>query len=145
MKKALSILLIICLTVTSVFSSYTAKAEENSQSEGLVVLESDFSSTTNWIMRNQYFVKYLDENQDGINDYARITSSTKASTGLKSAPFVLIPGDEYELTYYVRVPNGEGGSAEFYQDSTKIYPRYAIYQPTLNEDGTQVTSNYTKG
>ena len=111
MKKALSILLIICLTVTSVFSSYTAKAEENSQSEGLVVLESDFSSTTNWIMRNQYFVKYLDENQDGTNDYARITSSTKAQTGLKSAPFVLIPGDEYELTYYVRVPNGEGGSA----------------------------------
>ena len=137
MKKTLSILLIFCLMITTVFS-FPASAEETegtAPSKKRVVLKSDFSSTTNWTIYGGS-TKYMDENSDGTKDYARVTSSKNVNSALRSEPFVIYPGDEYELTYYVRIPEE---SASFKVETTKetdagvvtstvqYHPSYALY------------------
>jgi len=122
------------------FTSELPKKADAPDPEGEVLIESDFSSTTNWTRRTPANVTYVDEDSDGTNDFARLTSSSTATVALRSTPFTLIPGNKYELTYYIRVPEG---SAAYVTDSSAYYPRIAFYQPTLNAEGTQVTDNYS--
>lgn len=140
MKKALAILFVFCLMLTSAFS-FPAYAEDAASSEGkkAIVLESFFGDGTNWSVRGSD--KFFDEDGDGVKEVIRLTSSSTAIIALRSPSFTLIPGDEYELTYYVRVPDTSG---EFYTDAANYCPRYAFYQPTETEDGVMVSSNYSQ-
>ncbi len=128
----------------SFISEFPPKAsddtEENEGSEGKksIVLESNFESDSKWTARGS--AKLIDEDGDGIKEVARLTSSSTANIALRSPSFTLIPGDEYELTFYVRVPDTSG---DFYTDTLNYYPRYAFFQPTTTEDGVAVTDNYT--
>jgi len=140
MKKVLSLLLAFIL-IFSCFSilGTSAFAEQVEDVTNPVVMESDFDNSdgTNWQATHQN-VTYGDDNGDGVNDYARVKiSSTKSGAGLLSSPFNLIPGNEYELTYYIRVPEE---SVSFNIGSTFYTPTTAFYQPTVNSEGTRVTS-----
>ncbi len=139
MKKLLAILLTLVLTFScfSILSVGTVSAE--TQNVGQVILESDFGNSdgTNWQSTNKN-VTYSDDNGDGVNDYASVKiSSTSKGAGLVSSPFNLIPGNEYELTYYIRVPEE---SVSFIVGSTFYAPTTVFYQPTVNSTGTKVSS-----
>ena len=138
MKKSLALLLTLILTFScfSILSVGTVSAE--TQKVGQVILESDFNNSdgTNWQATHQN-VTFGDDNGDGVNDYASVKIGTKSGAGLVSSPFNLIPGNEYELTYYIRVPEE---SVSFLIGSTFYAPTTALYQPTVNSAGTKVTS-----
>ena len=138
MKKLLALLLTLILTFScfSILSVGTVSAE--TQKVGQVILESDFDNSdgTNWQATHQN-VTYGDDNGDGVNDYASVKIGTKSGAGLVSSPFNLIPGNEYELTYYIRVPEE---SVSFKIGSTFYTPTTIFYQPTVTSEGTKVTS-----
>ena len=111
------------------------------------IMQSDFNDPdgTNWqaTKTDAPLVTYGDDNSDGVNDYARVKiHPTSKNQGLVSSPFNLIPGNEYELTYYIRVPKetADGETASFLIGSTFYAPTVAFYQPTVNSTGTKVTS-----
>ncbi len=128
MKKALAILLTFILTF-SCFSilGMTALAETN-------LLESGFD---NWYY-NAGSLNSKDENGDGVNDYVRITSTTKKSNvAVATAPFELIPENEYELSFYIRIPDG---SNSFLVDGAFKAPEVIIYEPTVDADTGKATT-----
>ena len=139
MKKSLAILLTLIFTFScfSILGIGTVLAEN--QSAGTVLVESDFAdtATTNWYISHNNVV-FGNENGD---DYARVTiSEADTGSGLMSTPFNLIPGNEYELTYYIRIPSE---SISYIISGTNYAPSVLLYQPKVNEDGTKVT-NYAK-
>lgn len=106
-------------------------------SNGEVIMESDFDGDTNWQKANASYITYMDDNGDGTNDFARITSTASATPALLSAPFKLVHGKDYELSFWARIPKE---SNEFFTDTYKLYPKIALYKPTLN--GDKVSSTY---
>ncbi len=134
MKKSLAILLTLILTFScfSILGIGTVSAETEKIKK--VILESDFNDAdgTKW-RSTEGSVKYGDDNGDGVNDYARVTHIAKSNYGLFSTPFNLIPDNEYELTYYIRVPSG---SDDFNIGSTFYTPATVIYQTPATADGT---------
>ncbi|MBQ9919910.1 MAG: hypothetical protein IJO49_03695, partial [Clostridia bacterium] len=111
MKKLLAILLVFCLMFTSHFSFLAfadgedVEVDVGTSTTQKIILESDFDNSdgTNW-QGTHLNVTFGDDNGDEVNDYARVKIGTKSGAGLVSSPFNLIPGNEYELTYYIRVP-----------------------------------------
>ncbi len=101
------------------------------------IMQSDFNDAdgTNWRYTNND-VTYCDDNGDGVNDYASVkVNANKQNAGLFSTPFNLVPGNEYELTYYIRVPEG---SESFKLGSIFYAPTTVFYQPKVNDAGTKV-------
>ncbi|MBQ3088838.1 MAG: hypothetical protein IJC36_04305 [Clostridia bacterium] len=141
MKKTLAILLTLILGFScfSLLSVGTVSAE--TQKVGQVILESDFNDAdgTNWQATHQN-VTFGDDNGDSVNDYASVKIGAKSGAGLVSSPFNLIPGNEYELTYYIRVPKE---SVSFKIGDTFYAPTTAFYLPTVNSTGTKVSSTPT--
>jgi len=128
MKKALAILLTFILTF-SCFSilGITVLAETS-------LLEPGFD---NWYY-NAGSLNSKDENGDGVNDYVRITSTTKKSNvAVATAPFELIPENEYELSFYIRIPDG---SNSFLVDGAFKAPEVIIYEPTVSADTGKATT-----
>ena len=139
MKKSLAILLTLILTFScfSILGIGTVSAE--TQKVGQAILESDFNDAdgTNWQATPHQTVTFSDDNGDGVNDYASVKVGTKSGAGLVSSPFNLIPGNEYELTYYIRVPEE---SVSFKIGDIFYAPTTAFYQPKVNSTGTKVSS-----
>ena len=101
------------------------------------ILTSDFGSDTNWTIRG--YVSYKDEDTDGVNDYARLKCSSTAQTALKSTPVQIVPGKDYELTFYARIPED---SKKFQTETYNYYPEFSMFQPTNIVDG-KVQDNYS--
>ena len=111
------------------------------------IMQSDFNDAdgTNWhaTKTDAPLVTYGDDNSDGVNDYARVKiHPTSKNQGIVSTPFELVPGNDYELTYYIRVPKetADGTTASFKIGSSFYAPTVAFYQTTVNSDGTKVTA-----
>jgi len=103
------------------------------------IMTSDFNDAdgTNWRYTSND-VTYCDDNGDGVNDYASVkVNANNQNAGLFSTPFNLVPGNDYELTYYIRVPEE---SRSFLIGSTFYAPTVAFYQPKVNSTGTKVES-----
>ncbi|MBQ4131701.1 MAG: hypothetical protein IJD71_05125 [Clostridia bacterium] len=143
MKKLLAILLVFCLMFTSHFSFLAfadgedVEVDVGTSTTQKIILESDFDNSdgTNW-QGTHLNVTFGDDNGDEVNDYARVKIGTKSGAGLVSSPFNLIPGNEYELTYYIRVPEE---SVPFVVGTTFYAPTTVFYQPNkVNDAGTKV-------
>ncbi len=108
-------------------------------SEGKVIMESDFNDAdgTNWQKLQGTYVKYMDDDNDGVNDFVRITGNDKVNTASLSAPFKVVPGKDYELSFWARIPEE---SNDFFTDTYKYYPKFALYKATVS-DG-KVTDYY---
>ncbi len=109
------------------------------------IMQSDFNDAdgTNWQATKTGVVTYGDDNGEG---YARVKiHPTSRNQGIVSTPFELVPGNDYELTYYIRVPKetADGTTASFNIGSTFYTPTVAFYQTTVNEAGTKVTATPT--
>ncbi|MBE6762347.1 MAG: hypothetical protein E7551_08720 [Ruminococcaceae bacterium] len=119
--------------------------------EGKVLFESDFDGDTNWYTNNTTRVGYLDDNGDGVTDYAQIHPTKDKAGYLSSTPTTLVPGKEYQLTFYARIPEDSGAYTGEYTatDGTaatySYAPVFALYQPTVNSEGTQVTDTWKQG
>lgn len=104
------------------------------------------SGFENWYTTHSSRVTYVDEDEDGVNDYVSLTTgSNNNTTFIATNPITLVPGTEYELTYYARVPSDSAEFSNILQSdgTTKNYaPQIAIYQPELSEDGTTATTTY---
>ena len=108
-------------------------------------MQSDFNDAdgTNWQATKTNVLTYGDDNSDGVNDYARVKiHPTSKNQGIVSTPYELVPGNDYELTYYIRVPKetADGTTASFKIGSSFYAPTVAFYQTTVNSDGTKVTA-----
>ena len=138
MKKSLALLLTLILTFSSISILSVGTVSAETQKVGQVILESDFNDAdgTNW-QGTQQNVTFGDDNGDSVNDYASVKIGTKNGAGLVSSPFNLIPGNEYELTYYIRVPEE---SVSFKIGDIFYAPTTAFYQPKVNSTGTKVSS-----
>ncbi|MBO5020534.1 MAG: hypothetical protein J6D52_07710, partial [Clostridia bacterium] len=109
------------------------------------IMQSDFNDAdgTNWQATKTGVLTYGDDNSDGVNDCARVKiHPTSKNQGIVSTPFELVPGNDYELTYYIRVPKetADGTTASFNIGSSFYAPTVAFYQTTVNSDGTKVTA-----
>ncbi|MBE6762409.1 MAG: hypothetical protein E7551_09035 [Ruminococcaceae bacterium] len=105
--------------------------------ETKTIMQSDFNDAdgTNWRYTSND-VTYCDDNGDGVNDYASVkVNANKQNAGLFSTPFNLVPGNEYELTYYIRVPEE---SRSFLVGEIFYAPTVAFYQPKVNSTGTSI-------
>ena len=104
------------------------------------IMQSDFNDAdgTNWQATKTGVVTYGDDNGEG---YARVKiHPTSKHQGIVSTPFELVPGNDYELTYYIRVPEE---SVTFAVGSSFYAPTVAFYQTTVNSTGTKVTATPT--
>ena len=135
MKKFIAILLtlILAFSFVSILGIGTVLAE--SQETGQI-MESDFddSDGTDWYVSHNNVV-FGEENGD---DYARVTISNEAKgSGLASPSFNLVTGNEYELTYYMRIPEG---SSSYMIGTTYYAPSVSLYMPKVTEAGVKVTN-----
>ncbi len=117
--------------------------EVKEQVEGEVLFNSDFSSSTKWVQSNATRATYMDEDLDGVNDYCHFNTGDTAKTAyVYSEPATLVPGNQYELSLYARVPSE---SASYVTDTQKLYPKIAIYQPTVDYEIGKVTDGHKEG
>ena len=139
MKKTLAILLTLILTFSSVSVLGTVSAEETPTTNVVFTDFTDFSDTSIWGGSN---VKIVDENSDGVKDFIRLdTTANKKTAYIASKTFTLVPGTEYEISCYVRVPS----TSAIQNDGTiKQAPRFIIYQTDAEENG-KPTISYGEG
>ena len=129
MKKTLAILLAVLLTFSSVslLGTGTASAE---QQTGDVLFTSDYlwsGQGAKWNDTDSILTK-MDENGDGTNDFGRLTAlESKNKPQIYSPTVQVIPGNSYELSFYVRVPND--ANTEEFTYTNQYAPYITIYQP----------------
>ena len=127
MKKILVFLLTFILT----FSCFGILSVGSVFAEMQTIIESDFDNSdgTNWVPTGTAtsMVEYLEE--DGT-DFVRINNTTTKNSGLKSVPFELIPDNDYELTFYFRIPTT---SASYVVSGLQYAPTIAIYQTGVSD------------
>ena len=129
MKKTLAILLAVLLTFSSVslLGTGTALAE---QQTGDVLFTSDYlwsDQGAKWNDTDSILTK-MDENGDGTNDFGRLTAlESKNKPQIYSPTVQVIPGNSYELSFYVRVPND--ANTEEFTYTNQYAPYITIYQP----------------
>jgi len=127
MKKILVFLLTFILT----FSCFGILSVGSVFAEMQTIIESDFDNSdgTNWVPTGTAtsMVEYLEE--DGT-DFVRINNTTTKNSGLKSVPFELIPDNDYELTFYFRIPTT---SPSYVVSGLQYAPTIAIYQTGVSD------------
>ncbi|MBQ7108045.1 MAG: hypothetical protein IJN95_03030 [Clostridia bacterium] len=127
MKKILVFLLTFILT----FSCFGILSVGSVFAENQTIIESDFDNSdgTNWVPTGTAasMVEYLEE--DGT-DFVRINNTTTKNSGLKSVPFELIPDNDYELTFYFRIPTT---SPSYVVSGLQYAPTIAIYQTGISD------------
>ena len=131
MKKALAILLTLILTFScfSILGIGSVSAETNLAGDNF----------ENWYYNagKNGQLNLFDENGDSVNDYTRISSSAnKSNVSVATAPFELIPENEYELSFYIRIPST---SNSFLVNGSFKAPEVIIYEPTVDTDTGKVT------
>lgn len=156
MKKSLAILLTLILTFScvSLLGTGVAVAEEI-QEVGVNLIESDFhkpmysesdkQNTSMWQFQNA--VEYLDDNNDGTTDFARL-SSTGAKANLYSYTAVVNPGNTYQISFDMRIPESvKLDLSTFVSGGTtyQIFPQFVLYQPGNTAAGQRVSDIYRAG
>jgi hypothetical protein len=124
---------------------------------GVNLIESDFHkpmydsndkvNTSMWQQQNNA-VTYLDDNNDGTTNFARITAVSGSIGAFYSPTAILYPGNSYELSFYVRVPKNvvTEDFGAYGENARKYYPLFTIYQPQKNTTaGERVSSVYQEG
>ena len=135
MKPLLIIVLAIALIAAILLGVVIIKNKNTEKNE--VIFQSDFgvSNTTAWARNGVDNVEYLQE-ADGY--FARVKSSENNQTAsLISEPFALEPDAEYELSFYLRIPDE---SEAFINGEKYIAPAICLYQTEINENGSTVSS-----
>jgi len=112
------------------------------------IMKSDFKAdyeagSTNWVgtFSNLNSVAIKKE-QNEETYYAHVSNAGKQRGGMLSAPFELVPGKEYEITFSMRIP--EQTRAEGYKFGDINYqPNFALLEVETTDDGKKV-KNSTK-
>lgn len=147
MKKSLVYLLtlIFAFSSVSILGVGTASAEE--QATVQVIMQSNFKAdyekgTTNWVSTLPSS-NHVEIKNDGSDYFARISNAGKTHGGMFSTPFELKPYNDYEFSFYFRIP--EQTRADGYNFSgTHYQPAFALFEVTANEDKTSISAQNNK-
>lgn len=147
MKKLLVFLLTFILTFSCfcILSVTTILAEE--QTAGQEIIKSDFENFANSNWRNTGAVEILNEENNGVKEYFARFSGGSSAARTYSYTAKLIPNNKYELSCYIRVPEGVG-TKDFtdYQIKNKgLHPMIVIHRPGNTGVGEQATNNFKEG
>ncbi len=141
MKKSLALLLTLILTFScfSILGVGTVSAEIQSTGQ---IIKSDFKAdyekgSTNWVstLPNSNHVEIKNEADEY---FARISNSGTAHGGMYSTPFEIVPNNEYEFSFYLRIPT-QTRAAGYDFGATNYQPAFGLFEVTTNADKTAVT------
>ena len=143
MKKILVFLLTFILT----FSCFGILSVGSVFAEMQTIIESDFENFANSNWRNTGAVEILNEENNGVKEYFARFSGGSSAARTYSYTAKLIPNNKYELSCYIRVPEGVG-TKDFtdYQIKDKgLHPMIVIHRPGNTGVGEQATNNFKEG
>ena len=141
MKKTLAILLTLILTFScfGILGVGTVSAEE--QTTGQEIIKSDFKAdyekgSTNWVSTLPTS-NHVEIKNEADEYFARVSNGGKAHGGMYSTPFEIVPNNEYEFSFYFRIPKQT--RADGYTISNIHYqPAFGLFEVTTNADKTAV-------
>ena len=131
--------LILTFSCFSILGVGTVSAVE--QTTGQEIIKSDFKAdyekgSTNWVstLPNSNHVEIKNEADEY---FARVSNGGKAHGGMYSTPFEIVPNNEYEFSFYFRIPTQtrEGG---YDFGATNYQPAFGLFEATTNADKTAV-------